>query len=364
MTSFKKAYLYNRDEYTKCVTPLLKEFEIFIKRNQMYFIKSEYYGLVYLTYSEFKAKPSIFSKYKSIFDDNFFSSNWSAKNNGIKPIDVTDEIKAVYDEYQRKFVELFGDDINKIDKDDLKSNKRSVRRAINDNTYVDMLMYGEISFTEINDIFSSNGIKIPANIMKMKYKVDNGYKVKSRELTAFRTKEFVTKIKTVLRPLLDEIKEKEKYRIEYTVKGYLESEHKDMFSYIRSNSIDEKILYKFVNNKEKINQYDLVLSNYLTTFVDEYINDFAYKVNVKLSELNINSEYPELDIEVSSFSNGKFTGCIIVKYDNGFTFKISADVIYAGGYNIQCGHLRYIFNINYNGKSISNDKLEDAYKMF
>src|SRR6185369_4164903 len=148
-----KASLMTLQKYQETVSPLFKEYNKFLKQNAKYFKKAGYSGILYNTYDQYVEHETADLKrggYDTLVTPEYINKKWLE---GYRSDDVTrvlenppPDVKARYDEFVVKFSEYFTKrDMELIDRDEVKSNKRSVRRAIDNDFYIDALKDGEIS---------------------------------------------------------------------------------------------------------------------------------------------------------------------------------------------------------------------------
>jgi hypothetical protein len=304
---------------------------------------------------------------------------WLKKNDIEPESNVPESVIFEYNRFISIFSQIFGENnLRKIQTDEKGSNKRAIRRAIDNNTYIELLLNKSLSFERLQEIFTSLDINIPNNILKMKVKVEQGYDSQKRDLLALRHQAFIDQVKEKMLPLLQDIKESEKIFVESTIKKFLtttplQSIHEFTRKIQNNSEYFESILRTFIQVKtdkygktlavNKIPNYNEKLEHYLNDYAEKFVEDFAQRLNRKLGEINTTFNYPTLDILDSDFHQGRYQGQVRVTYENGFTFTLNVQIILAGGM-IQRLHYRYLIDIYYEGKNISNTELEQKMKAF
>lgn len=166
MSETTPSYLMTLSEYKEKVSPILKAFYKFLKKNTDYLKPSSYYGVYHTTYDEYMEKE----KEK---DEKSYPGSWikwakkHAEGNWPNGKQAPKEVMDTYHDYLNTLSKIFGQsDLEKIESDETNSNKRSVRRALDDGIYVEMLKDGKIEYPKFEEILSSVGLKIPAGFNK------------------------------------------------------------------------------------------------------------------------------------------------------------------------------------------------------
>ncbi len=367
-------------EYNEKITPTFKEFHKFLRKNEKYFKCAEYYGVVYLTYPEyFEREMADYSKgeYKILANKEYIDKGWRANSDRLTT-DAPKEIKEKYLEFLVFFKENFGEEnIRKIEKDELKSNKRSVRRAIDSDLYVNALKDEFISVEKLDAVFASLGIKIPKRILDLKNKiVTQGYNRSAENALMVQSKEFGNILRTALKPYYEALKnvkrnnlmfiinkfEKEFnstniYRFEQTFKNRafraeVTSVIGTFFQGENEGGYGSKYIYKRKQN------FDVLLEKKASDFAEEFIATFVFRINEKLKVVNNKLGTPTIEMFNVEFSNGEFEGLVSVTWGNGVKITIEAQVIIAGGY-IQVEHYRYLLKPFYKGKFIDLENIDN-----
>jgi len=173
-SSLKPAYLMTLSEYQEKVSPVLKTFWKFISKNSAYLKHSwlDFGGVNFLTWDEYmdEAKKRWEKKEGDRSWEKTFDESWEKEyaekqwpDHKPAPKEVTD----TYKDYIDFFKLVFGEkNLRKMESDETKSNKRSLRRAIEDDTYLNLLKSGEISVQKLTEIFDSVGVNVPVGMLK------------------------------------------------------------------------------------------------------------------------------------------------------------------------------------------------------
>ncbi|MFM2394468.1 MAG: hypothetical protein RLZZ546_2450 [Bacteroidota bacterium] len=363
-------------EYTEKVTPVLKEFNKFIKKNSKFFKRADYYGVVYLTYPQFVADElDTTSKYKpsqEYIDEKWRYNDWE-RTTDVIPNNIYEK----YLEFQEIFKNYFGEgNLIKIEKDETKSNKRSVRRAIDSDLYIDALKDGEINSVKLEEIFSSVGLHIPLNIQKLKTKVESqGYNRSIENQLIKKTKEFEDIVRLALKPYYDKLKNIRVGNIMFIVDKFekeYNSEHLYKFSHSFSSQsfqveVDRTIhkLFDQVYHETETNrliykrktEFAVILEREAIKFAENFVCVFVERIQTKLAVINDKLGLPEIELNNVHFSDGEFQGLVAFKWSNGVKIVIEANVIIAGG-RIQIEHYRYLLKTFHNGKYIDLENID------
>jgi len=171
----KPSYLMTLSEYQKKVSPVLKSFYKFINKNEDYLRRGSfsYGGVLYLDFDEYVAeeKERWSKKRKESWEkektwDESFDKEYTIKK-WLNHPPIPKEIKNIYKEYKDFFTLVFGEkNLGKMESDETKSNKRSLRRAIEDDTYLNLLKNKELTVEKLTEIFESVGVNIPVGLLK------------------------------------------------------------------------------------------------------------------------------------------------------------------------------------------------------
>lgn len=392
ISQLKPAYLMTLDEYQSNVTPIIKDFQKFIRKNAAYLQKEDYHGFKYITWKEilekigkFYTEPTEEHKWykdiskkdrdKFIEEDTLRKKSYWEQHTGKAPdINVPQEVLDTYNDYQSKFEIIFGDNIRRIEGDETKSNKRSVRRAIDDDVYKKMLEEGSITIEELNKIASSVGVTLPKRVFSestIKQNERDALYKKIYDSMPSVNKEVLTRmvedIKISFKPLEDEIYEKEMARYERLIEKFLKQDEikavdlSDAISFhgaifkigekiVKDEVVEEFSKYYGLRKKDvKVTYYkNLTLKDGYKKVLDEVIKDYIqalraqliYTIIQKFQKITLPIKKYEM-IELKKGPKG-FEGEFYFEFINGSHFIFKTQGIGAGGYNIQVFHYRYI----------------------
>ena len=375
-------------KYQETVSPLFKEYNKFLKKNAPYFKKANYGGILYDTYDQYIGDETVrLTKqgYTTLVRPDYLNKSWSDGGDFQRVLENPPaDVKKQYDEFIAKFSEYFSqDEMDRlIDRDEAKGNKRSVRRAIDNDFYVEALKDGAVSPKELNDIFVSVGVKMPKRVLDMKTKVETqGYNRSFENAMLKRTKEFEDNLRKELGPHYDELKNRERRHLMFTINDF-ESDPKfatDMHSYLKKfernrtqrsqvqsllNVFFEGAYVKGETNYKEAYKYsrkpdfDKIMDRMCTDYAEGFIAKFVARLEHKLRVVNAKIGAPVFKISNVSLHAEEFECLVEVKWPNGAKLVIEATVIIAGGYNIQVEHYRYLLKTFHNGKYIDLEKID------
>lgn len=375
----KMAYLMTLTEYQDKVVPILQEYQKFLRKNSQYLQSAGYEGIYQYTYPELEAdfenntikgQRFAISKYKENPLSDFKASHYP-----------TDEIVETNKSFVNKLKNFFTDDeiYSQISKDEFKSNKRGIKRAIDNDTYKKLLESGELTESELETIAKSVDVSVPKKV----FSVEN---VKAKEMKSKFEKllvdlptinkeqldKLIESLKIDFKPLEEDVFTSEKARYTKTFQE-LESEEKvfesrlnyvipiwqELFTYDKRgyDKINTGRYYRSFGSKpaeEIIEQKYFVTrlklkSNWETTF-DKFLKDYIDTLKYSFIDAIIKNftriTKPITEFEKLRIRKGEkgFEGVYRFKFDDGSYFDFKAEAIRAGGYNIQVLHLRYITN--------------------
>lgn len=373
----KKAYQMTLSEYQQTVTPLLNDFFKFLKKSKK-FIKQGYFGLEYLSFDEYiglakenHLKSEYFSKYP--FDPTLATSNWR-KILESEPIQASESEIDTKEELFKKVIVYFTDKgVKNFEKDEIKSNKREVRRAVDADLYVKDLIEGNLTPSQVEEIFLSVGLKVPKNVQEMKEKVSKqGYNRSIHDRLMISSKDFEEKIRKALKPHMDKLADRYRSSVNSVVEDFFKwcqntgmdsvSKYAQSVTQSRSDYNNKtQLLYKYTVKGQKSDKYDQMLDVAAERYAESFVLEFVLKVNDKLKVLNQKKGIPTFEIKNLQFSQQRIEGFFDIHYSDGTSLYLETDVILAGGYNIQGLHNRYLFKLFKDGKMV---KLEDIDKAF
>lgn len=376
------ACLMTLSQYQEQVTPLFKEYNKFFKKNESFFKKADYTGIYLMTFSQYMDRE----KNGSYYSEKYAIERWTRDYQKTQE-DPSEEIVKQYNSLLEKFKQFFTDvDLKKIEKDEVKSNKRSIRRGIDSNFYIDALKDGLVTPSRLEEIFASVGVNIPTNIQKMKYKVEvEGYDRSTELAQAKKTKEFEDSLRKELKPYYDSLKDREKRRLMLLIENFEELYQADISniknSGSRSGNREEYNRYKaevetynqvtdFFTSKydkhtdhskvwkaERISSFDQHLEDRITRYAENFIVTLVQRLELKLRVINTKLGQPVLSVVSHGSNAGNFEGIIKAVWSNGIEIFIEAEVIIAGGM-VQTDHYRYLLKPFYNKKYIDLENID------
>jgi len=412
----KPAYLMTKDEYNKEVTPKFREFNRFIGKNELVFSKPDYQGINYTDWETFK--KSFVPKYKYDTVESSFKSSRSYKNREAEIEQASPELVKKLNDYLIFLSPIFGEEnMSKVQSDESGSNKRAIRRAIDDGTYEKLLREGKINFTLLKNVFDSVSITIPSKLEKIeKEVVELGLTADVKQDYEKKEKEFIIHVKQKFKEDLEHYYESyvrtyqdtfsrldkfykknknksfksfEEYNYDYIIsngktlnpiynKGnkIKEGEEKVITGYKRDYDFEKldkfgKKIYDqdyFKNNKsiKLVDDWKSVLDKAARDYANSLFDEFAKMILGATSSINILAKTPPLVKYgyIEGHGDKGFNVWIDLEYPNGFVLSIETTVIYAGGYNIQVLHTRGLFKFQNKGKYIDSDDVLEQYKKY
>ncbi len=400
----KMAYEMTLDEYQAKVSPIIKDYRKFIKKYEKWFAASAYNGLLYvsleevidalnsgISYSNFRLPSKDDWTYRNFTPEQQARYEYSYRKTRKFDENYTQEPTPQYlidekNNYINKFKEFFTKDEieSRVEQDELKSNKRSVRRAIDNGTYAKMLESGEITIERLNEIGDSVGVRIPRSVLSPKDRLKAEFDEKKRkalsELPTISVEKMDALIQSIfedLKPLESEIYIKERKRIlelfskvtklqEISVKDLAQMNLPQINIYIittvRVIEEDRRIKDKFV--KVELNDnWEKELNKALVEFVEALKYKIIFSIINNFDRITVPiSEIKRLSIKAG---NKGFEGQYKFMFENGCSFVFETQSIPAGGYNIQAFHYRFLSNFvdvkSPTGERIPNNEF---YKYF
>jgi hypothetical protein len=379
----KMAYEMTLDEYQAKVSPIIKEYRKFIKKYEKWFAPASYYGLLYLSLEE------VIDAFNNDIQYRNFSmpkkDSWTFRN-------FTPEQQARYEysyrktrnfdenytqdhtpqylideknNYINKFREFFTEEeINsRVEQDELKSNKRSVKRAIDNGTYAKMLKSGEITIERLNEIGDSVGVRIPRSVLSPKDKLKAEFEEKKNKALSQLPRISVEKMDALIQSILEDLKPleaeifiKERKRIlelfskvtklqEISIKDLAQMNLPQINVYIitdirvikENNRIKEKFVKVDLNDN-----WEIELNKALVEFVEALKYKIIFSIINNFDRITV----PIAEIERLGIKAGNkgFEGQYKFMFENGCSFIFETQSIPAGGYNIQAFHYRFLSN--------------------
>jgi len=399
---FTPVYLMTLPEYLSSGVPeLIKEYEKFVKKNIKWLVKTGFSGVKYLTLEENIElgldSPVIISRndkyqnekysveeivryYYSYKKEGDFNYNYTQEPT---PKEIIEKNKEYYRLLSKYFTEK--EIYSQIEKDEIKSNKRTVKRALDDGTYFNLLKNGEIEYTRLKEIFDSVGIKIPAKLLSADKNLEikeNAKKILNKLTTQSYDKlmALVEEIKKDLKPLEKEVYEREYERYVEIITSYVGSVHTmqhiqlampiyyKVWNYTEEKIYDPKYKEAHPVYKERyLIRTDVTIiglkdnwEDALKKYLDDYIESLRYKIIFSIIENFSQITLPIKSIERLYLTVGYkgFEGSYKFAFEDNSSFVFNTQGIGAGGYNIQIYHYRYLTNFTNiklpNGSIVNN----------
>ncbi len=379
-----KAYSLTLAEYKETVSPLIKEFKKFIRKNKTTFAKTVgYYGFIHHTIESYI--QSAIDDGIRILESRDDESEWALEYYGYKKeteratekwLELggsTEKPSAeVLEEYYNLLETLtfiFGESINRVESDETNSNKRSVRRAIDNDSYVNDMLDGKITPQEVENIISSVGIKMSKRLKDMKTKVETeGYNRNSEDNITAMKSNISNQVKTMLEPYTDRLEMKKENEITSLVNGYLESGITDTYEYAKTLTSNYNEYYEldnslgvFIDSKTSIKRdnFDKLLEIAKKNYVDLFISKFVTRFDDKISVASKSLGEPIIDFTEVNFRGANLVVNADVEFPSGDSVYCETSVIFAGGQGtMQILHQRYLMKFTKNGKKISLEQLD------
>jgi hypothetical protein len=421
----KPAYLMTKAEYNESVTKKFREFNRFIIKNGLYFSKPDYYGVNYLDWKRFK--ESWVKKYQHDTVESSFKQGRSRDFRDAEIEQASPELIKQFDSYMDFFTSVFGkENLSKMQSDEGGSNKRSIRRAIDDGTYEKLLREGKVNYAFLKTVFSSVGVTIPTKLEKIeKEVVEHGLTADVKGSFDKMTTEFIAHIKERFKveikyyedwyrnlflksfTNLDAYCRSEKntpyqkniieFYLAYSIANGYEpkpvyvNERVRIYENGRGTGYEDKKVFKgyerFHNDIEKykdfsgkilngqslaknkvelVSDWKEVLDAAAKKFANNLFESFGGRLLTEISPVNmVDKVIPKIESAVlNSVHNKGFDGFLDLVYPNGFVLSIETQIFYAGGFNIQVLHLRGLFKFQNKGKFISINEVVKAYREF
>lgn len=374
-----KAYEMTLNQYRELVAPIIAAYFKFLKKNSKFFKKVDYYGLPYEIWSEYynnkKENYDPKQHYNLPFNEERTREYWTEKTGGA-PMDPPSNIVAERDAFMKQLAEyLTPNDIKKFEDDEKKSNKRIVKRAADDGTYVQMLIDGFLTPQKVQEIFDSVGVRVPRHVQEMKDKVQyQGYSRSVHDRLLSSGKEFEIKLRKALLPYMHILEDRYRGQIENLMKDYLKfvdenpqerfaiGRYCERKSTSRTDYVNKMdTLQRYTEKGQKSSKYEEILNKDAKEYAEQFIVEFLFRVQDKLKVITSKKGIPTFEISNMDFKLGRAVGNFFVHYPDGTTLRLEVEIIFAGGYNIQSLHDRYLFKVFKDGKMV---KLEDLDKAF
>jgi hypothetical protein len=400
----KPAYLMTLAEYQATVTPIIQAYNKFIRKNEQYFAKADYQGLFWYSFPEAVSdiendtiKGHIFRRLvgyddkKSAIDHAKGKFNYAKTRNSSIAYNFTplDTPQSLIDE-KNKFIsmlsEFFTQDeiISRIQEDETKSNKRAVRRAIDDGVYSNLLNEGKVTIEQVREVAESVGITLPKKTFDASVqKAIENQAIYEKILAGLPKINFAVLVKMIntikesLKPLEEEIYAREDARYRSLIAEVLAKKemfadalggkipfYGKMFSYKSYNVRTQVMVKGRLRDSEESYLSDIALLPIWESQLDREIKLYVESLKASLIQsIASNFKYitmPISDIKQLALKVGAkgFEASYKFNFENGSHFIYNTEAIGAGGYNIQCFHYRYINNFTdvtvADGSTVSN----------
>ena len=282
------------------------------------------------------------------------------------PQNILDQQK----EYQRKLAKYFSTkELSLIDlSKDKKSNKRSVKYAVDNDIYYDLVKNNELTIDRVREITDSVDVRMTKKILSADKKEEFKDEMK-KELSRIPAKNYEELMKfsdiiyNDLKPVGDIVYEREYNRyLEFINKSVGETYSspslsralgiwRDVFTYTKTpvykkNRYGRDIL-EYDNITIKSISYENQWKPKLIKFIEEYVLSLKFSIvkamitqfqYIKLPLKSLERIFIRLGIK-------GFEGEYKFIFEDGSSFVLETRGIGAGGYNIQVYHYRYIINM-------------------
>jgi ribosomal protein S18 acetylase RimI-like enzyme len=398
---FKPSYLMTLQEYQEEVTPLIQAYKKFLKKNKDYFIKPDYYSLAHYSLEEALeqiddedsafARTTKYSTYKNkkekeeTIRENYGYKKGDKFNKKYTQAPTPPNLIAENKEYIEKLKKYFSiEDLNhSVEDDETKSNKRAVRRAIDNNTYKDLLTDKKVELSRLQQVAESVGIRLPKSIFdkstqnQMKYEAELGKLLADIPILSFqKLQELIKQIEVDLIPLEELVYEQEYARYSKLIEDNIGTTKKvesfkvvlpmwsDVYvvktEYKKENTTQRNWKGEFYTESVQYIEINSLKSNWqnnLSVWVKEYVDSLKNSIIIAIMRNFQSINMPIQYIQRLSIEVGKkgFEGSYKFVFENGSSFIMNFQGIGAGGYNIQSYHFRYLTNF-------SDVKLADGSK--
>lgn len=408
----KPAYLMTKEEYKKEVTPKIKEYYKFLDNNKGLFSKFDFQGIIYLDWNRYKEDydkrigDSQYQNASSTFKRGRYGYN---RDNDDDIKQASPELVKKLDEYIKYFTSVFGEkNLGLVNYDENNSSKRSIRRAIDDGTYSDLLREGKVNYSFLKSIFDSVGVNMPSKLEKVESEVvDKGITSEVKADLVKREEDFFKNLKSVFKHeiiyygesyerhfsgsiermenFLKSSKNKQFDNKEAFIKSYCSfynfkrepiNEYGRIVGYTQHFDIErveglKKIFY--IKSKEYgITEYEVssdwkkILKQDGLDYANNLFENFGKRILSETEFINgLANSIPVIELGVvQELTEKGFNSFLDLVYPNGFVLSIETHVIYAGGFNIQKLHIRALFKFQNQGTYLTSKELIHVYKNF
>lgn len=299
---------------------------------------------------------------------------WNSKSKYDVDVKLDAPQKAIdqKNEFVEKLRAYFGDKIfnSSIMKeaDNLKSNKRVIRFAIDYDIYKDVLESGEVSIDELKKIVESAGVKIPKKLIDANInKREDLYAAIYANMPSIN-RDILTKLvesmQESFKPLADAIYAKEIARYTAIINEYVKDTSGIKYSDIHETIDFANKVFNYGREEQRPSTYidrynrevkttvtyvhDITLKQEWEEVMHAYVKNYVERLKAQLIH-TIVTTFEKITLPIKSFEQidlrvgpKGFEGTYRFLFKNGGSFDIHTQAIYAGGYNIQVLHFRYL----------------------
>ena len=383
-------YLMTLDEYKESgIIELLKDYQKFVRNNQKRLLANDYSLADYMTLEEYlelgkesplygekdimgrpqtKSVEEVITKY---FMDR--KTQWGKKPEEYEP--ATKEVVEQNKKYRERLLKHFPLDKYeriRVESDELKSNKRAVKNAMDNMVYYDLLKSGKLSIERLEDITSSVGVRITKDTLKgdrtaefREYISKTKIPQQSREAVV----EFAKKVKADLNPIMDEVYEKEFNRYETLLKESVGRTMKSKNMVYVPNMIFMLQVKPLADSEYEILALKPDYKEDLKNIVSQEVEDLTWNIIKAMSNALVYFKIPLKSFERIFIRRGAkgFEGAYKMIFEDGSSLVVNTTGIGAGGFNIQRFHYRYITSITDmtlpNGQKTKDDSHFKEYRI-
>jgi hypothetical protein len=383
-------YLMTLGEYKESgIIELLKEYQKFVRKNQKSLLSRSYSFADYKTLDEYLELGEQSSLYRSkdimgrpqtksveeVIKEEFIKdkTDWGSRPDDYQP--STKEVVEQNKKYRERLLKHFP--LNKykaiqVDPDEMKSNKRAVKKAMDDMVYYNLLKSGELSIERLEKITSSVDVRITKDTLKgdrtAEFK-DYISKTKVPQKSYEAIVEFAKKVKADLKPIMDEVYEKEFNRYETLLKESVGKIMKSKDMVYVPNMIFMLEIKPMGNYEQEIIGLRPDYKEKLNNIVSQEVEELTWSIIKAMSNALLYFKIPLKSFERIFIRRGAkgFEGAYKMIFEDGSSLVVNTTGIGAGGYNIQRFHYRYITTITDmtlpNGQKTKDDSHFKEYRI-